>query len=196
MQDNSHVLAVPGVNAPLPEKKARAKPGTARKPYAERARTGSRLPPSKIGAALAMYQMGVPITEIAAREHMSKNTISSLVKQGDQTNPAIVDRVKKYLASHFYITAERSLQAITDEKLEKAGVSALAMVAGISTDKGLLLEGKPTARVEFKGSKDDALEDEINALEAEVEGWRDGTIRNAEPLGGVVGSTMSQSPSV
>src|SRR6185436_8156683 len=92
---------------------------------------------------------------------------------------AIVERVKKHLSAHFWISAERSLQNITDSKLEKASANALMWTAGVATDKALLLEGKPTARVEVVAG-DQELNSEIARLEGELAGWKSGQILNAE----------------
>ena len=148
--------------------------------------TLSRTAPSTIAAVLAMDQLGVPRTEIARREKISTSTLYEILKRGDHMNPAIVESVKKNMAAHYWVTGERSLQHITDDKLEKASANALMWIAGVSTDKALLLEGKPTSRVEHMSAEDTQAADKIRALEDELGGWKDGTTINV--VGDLVGT--------
>lgn len=159
--------------------------------YARRTLTDT--PPSKVASVLAMDQMGVPRNEIARREHMGKATVYAILKQGDHMDQAIVERVKKNLAAHFMVTAERSLQHITDEKLEKATANALMWTAGVATDKALLLDGKPTSRVEFQSAADQEMAAQVEALQAELDSWKDGTTVNVEgSLGGTEGQASTE----
>ena len=52
---------------------------------------------------------------------------------------------------------EQALAAMTPEKFEKAGVRELAIMAGIGTEKKLLLEGRPTEIVRTEGERKDLL---------------------------------------
>jgi transposase-like protein len=52
--------------------------------------------------------------------------------------------VRKELAGKFKQTANRALDALTDEKLAGASAKDLALVAGIATDKSELLQGRAT----------------------------------------------------
>ena len=137
-------------------------------------------PPSKIAAVLAMDALGVPRSEIARREKMSTSTLYAIIKQGDHIDPAIVERVKQRFASHWWITGERALQGITKEKVDAASASQLGILAAVSTDKALLLEGKPTSRIEYQSTDDRDAADRIKALEGELEGWKDGRTLNVE----------------
>jgi hypothetical protein len=129
---------------------------------------GKNTPPSKIAAVLALSSLGMSQNAIAKVEKMSPQTVAVLVKQGDQHNPALVERIKKSLAAHWYVTAERGLQHITDDKLENSSAAQLAVISSIATEKALLADGKATARMEFVGMADQALQEEIMALESQV----------------------------
>jgi hypothetical protein len=142
--------------------------------------TLARTSPSKIAAVLAMDQLGIPRAEIARREKMGKDTLYVALKQGQHVDQRIVEQVKKNIAAHFWVSAERSLQHITDDKLEKASANALMWTAGVATDKALLLEGKPTQRIEYQGTEDRDAAARIEELEAELDGWKDGSVMNVE----------------
>jgi hypothetical protein len=148
--------------------------GQTANPYADR--TLADVPPSKVASVLAMDQLGLSKVEMAAREKISRTTVYAILKQGDHLNPEVTEQVKKHLAAHYWVSAERSLQHITDEKLQKASANALMWTAGVATDKALLLEGKPTARVEFKAAVDPELEAQLSAVQAELDGWKDGAV--------------------
>lgn len=152
----------------------------------------SRTPPSKIAAVLAMDALGVPREAIARSEGMGKSTVYEIIKQGDHIDPAIVERVKRRYAAHWWITGERALQGITPEKIEAANASQLGILAAVSTDKALLLEGKPTSRVEYMSAEDAAQAERIKALEDELEGWKDGSTVNVV---GTTEGTEGESPS-
>jgi len=58
--------------------------------------------------------------------------------------------VRAGLAGKFKQTAHRALDALTDEKFAQASAKDLALVAGISTDKAELLEGRATQVTEHR----------------------------------------------
>lgn len=153
----------------------------------------ARTPPSKIAAVLAMDQLGVPREAIARQEGMGKSTVYQIIKQGDQMDPAIVERVKRHFAAHWWITGERALQGITPEKIEAANASQLGILAAVATDKALLLEGKPTARIEYQSAADQEMASQVEALQAELEGWKTGQTINVEgTLGGTEGQASTE----
>lgn len=127
-----------------------------------------------------MDSLGVPKVKIAEEVGISKNTVRGVLLNADHTDPRIVDRVKREMAGHFWMTGNRALNGITPEKIEAASALQLATVAAISTDKALLLDGKPTVRVEFTGQDDTAMAQQIEALTSELDGWKTGQTINVE----------------
>lgn len=118
---------------------------------------------------------------------MSTASVYAILKQGVHIDPAIVEGVKKRFAAHWWITGERALQGITDDKIKAASASQLGILAAVATDKASLLEGKPTSRVEFQSVEDREAADRIAGLEAELEGWKEGTTVNV--VGDLGGAT-------
>jgi hypothetical protein len=140
--------------------------------------TGDRIAPARAYAIRALVDSGFPIEEIARREHLSKNTVYA-IKKDDRFDPQRVERIKGNLSAHFYDTAHRSLEGVTDEKIEKSSGLQLVTMAAISTDKARLIEGKATARTEYMSAEDQSVQDEIARLEGELTQWKDGDIVNA-----------------
>ncbi len=141
--------------------------------------TGANTTLQTKAAVLALDALGESKAKIAQALEIGRNTVTALLKNGDHTDPRIVDRVKREMAGRFWVTAARAQEAITDEKLNAASALQLATVAAIGTDKALLLDGKPTARLELVGVKDEEAQRQIAELEAQLEGWKEGTTLNA-----------------
>lgn len=155
--------------------------------------TGANLSLGERASIVALDSLGATKTKIAQEVGVSRNTVSAVLKNGDHTDPRIVERVKKEMAGHFWVTASRAASAITPEKLEAASALQLATVAAIGTDKALLLDGKPTVRIEHQSTGDAEAASKIEELEAQLAGWKDGTTINAEMVDTVV-DTEGASP--
>lgn len=141
--------------------------------------TGANLNIGQRATIEAMHSLGIPKTKIAEEVGVSRTTVLGTLRNADHTDPRIVERVKKEMASHFWMTGNRALNGITEEKVAASSALQLATVAAISTDKALLLDGKPTVRIEFQGQADQALGEQIERMQAELDGWKDGTTINA-----------------
>lgn len=155
--------------------------------------TGSSLNTAERATILALDSLGVPKGKIADEVGHCRNTVNAVLKRGDFTDPRIVDRVKREMEARFWVGAARAQDAITDEKLEAASALQLMTVAAIGTDKALLLSGRPTVRVEFTGQDDTAMNERIEALSSELEGWKTGQTINVE---GEVVDTQAPSSTV
>ena len=118
-------------------------------------------------AIKAYLESGMSIKQTARLAKVSPTTVI-VVKRLTSLNPDSVDRIKKLLAAKFYSVTDRSLDAITDEKLKKSSASQLIMVAAVGTDKARLIEGKATSRTEYVDAADKAIEEEIGTLEQEL----------------------------
>ena len=148
-----------------------------------RVHTGTRMSSAKAYAIRALVDAGFSKRKIAEKEHISVNTVNA-IKNSDRFDPQRVDRIKANLSAHFYDTVNRSLETITQEKLDKSSALQLMTVAAIGTDKARLIEGKATSRTEYMSVEDKAVQDEIARLEVELGKWQDGDILNTgcEPL--------------
>jgi hypothetical protein len=126
----------------------------------------TRLPIAQQLATRALLESGASERRAAKLSGLSRETVRA-IKQAKNLDPDAVDRIKKSLSAKFYDVADRSLDHITDDKLEKAQPSQLIMTAGIATDKARLIEGKATQRTEYVDATDAQIQDEIARLEAE-----------------------------
>ena len=129
--------------------------------------TLKRIPLATQLAVKALLDSGKTIKEVCKDSGLSTMTVWT-IKHHKGLDPDRVDAIKKGLSGKFYSVADRSIDGITDEKIQKASVSQLIMTAGISVDKARLIEGQATARVEFRDATDDAIAREIEALEAQI----------------------------
>jgi plasmid maintenance system antidote protein VapI len=150
--------------------------------------TGAHTPLATKAAVIAMDSLGASQTKIAQELEISRQTVAALLKNGDHTSPAIVERIKREMEGRFWVTAARATDAITDEKLQAASALQLGTLAAIGTDKALLLSGKPTVRIEHTSVEDQEAAAKIEALTAELESWKDGTTLNAEMVGDMGGT--------
>ena len=127
---------------------------------------------------LALDALGTSKADICRQVGKSFNTITAVLKNTDHTDPRIVERVKREMAAQFWVTGHRALNNVTEEKLENSSAFQLVGMAGLATDKALLLEGKPTARIEHVNLSDAEAASKIEELQATLDGWKDGTIIN------------------
>jgi len=152
---------------------------TAAKP--KKRNTGERMAPARAYAIRALVESGFNKREICKREHVSINTVNA-IKNSPRFDPQRVDRIKQNLSAQWYDTGHRALNEISDQKLSESSALQLATVAAISTDKARLIEGKSTSRTEYVNAEDQAVNDEIARLEAEVGKWERGEVLNTEGL--------------
>lgn len=129
--------------------------------------TLKRIPLTVQLAVRAALDSGKTLEAVSKESKLSIPTVWA-IKHTKTLDQERVDAIRKRLGGKFYEIADASLNGITQEKIEKASVSQLIMAAGIATDKARLIEGQATARVEFRDATDQALEEEITSLEAQI----------------------------
>jgi len=139
------------------------------------------LPIAQQLAIKALLESGKSERSTAKLSGVSRETVRA-VRECKNLDPQAVDRIKNGLAGKFYSTVDRSLDHITDSKLESASAQQLMMTAAIGTDKARLIEGKATVRTEYVNASDKEINDEIARLEGELAQWHSGELVNAEGI--------------
>jgi hypothetical protein len=129
--------------------------------------TGERLSPVRAYGIRALVEAGVSQREIARKEHVSTNTVQA-IKYSDRFDANRVEAIKKNLSASWYTTAGRSLERITDQKLDQSSAAQLAVISAVATDKARLIEGKATSRTEYADKSDLEIQAEIKKLEDEL----------------------------
>ena len=143
----------------------------------------TRLPIAQQLAIKALLSAGKSERHTAVLSGVSRDTVRAVNKRKD-LDPQTVDRIKNGLAGKLYTTADRSIDSITDEKLEKSSAVQSMTTAAIAIDKARLIEGKATSRTEYVNADDQAINDEIARLEGELGRWESGEVVNGEQLPG------------
>ena len=136
-------------------------------------------PKAKAYAIRAMAESGASYKEMREATGAANETILA-IKRADSFDPERVKRLKEGLAAKFYDKIDQSLDAITPEKLVTATAQQNMMVAAIGLDKARLIDGDPTARVEFVNSSDRELAGQIAELTANLQRLERGEILDAE----------------
>ena len=150
----------------------------------------TKLPLAQQLAIKALLESGTSERKAATLSGVSRETVRA-VQKCKSLDPERVDKIKRSLAGKFYDVTDRSLDHITDEKLEKSSSVQLATTAAIALDKARLIEGKATARTEYLDASDQAINDEIARLEGELARWESGEIVNAQELPGIEGESTT-----
>lgn len=139
--------------------------------------------PDAIGVQIkAMLEMGYSIRKTAKESGISHETVIA-VKRSDKYDRLMIERVKNGLAAKFYRLADKALDKIDDTKLRQSSAAQLVLVSATATDKARLIDGQPTARLEFSQKVDQELQDQITELESELEAWQSGQMANGELVG-------------
>jgi DNA-binding transcriptional MerR regulator len=150
----------------------------------------TRFPELRQAEIKALLEQGYSLKKISQMAKCSLETVIA-VKRSNKFDRAIVDAIKDKISGKFYRVADAAVDAITPEKLENATPVQLITTAGIAIDKARLIDGDSTARVEFVGVNDAALEEEIMQLQTELDGWKQGSTVNAELVDGSVDATQA-----
>ena len=140
--------------------------------------TLARLPLAQQLAIKALLESGKSERSTALLSGVSRNTVRA-VNKCTTLDPDKVNTIKNGLAGKLYHTADRSIDSITDDKLDKSSAVQAMTTAAIAIDKARLIEGKATSRTELVDASDQEINEEIARLESELQGWKDGTIVNA-----------------
>lgn len=141
----------------------------------------TKLPLAQQLAVKALLESGKSERHTAKLSGVSRESVRK-IKECKSLDPQAVDRIKAGLAGKFYQAVDRSLDSISDKKLENATAQQLMMTAAIGTDKARLIEGKATSRTEYVDASDKELNEEIAKLEGELAQWQDGTLMNGEAV--------------
>lgn len=123
------------INDPLTHQKAQQK--------------GKRIPFAKRLYARALLDAGMSTHKVGRVVGVSSNT-ASVIRRDPDLSPEIVQFFKNSIAGRFYKHAHKSLDFITDEKLEKMDAYRLTLTAKIGLDAARLAEGLPTQTVHVK----------------------------------------------
>ena len=113
---------------------------------------------------------GYGINRIAEILHLHTNTVMAV---RDREGVAI-EAERERLASRALVAARGAFERVIedlddDQKMDKTSVKDKALVAGIMVDKGLLLAGEATQRIEHIHSDKDEFSDFINSLKSVAE---------------------------
>ena len=125
---------------------------------------------------MALLEQGRTIGRVAKEMGVSRQVVKSVKAQPERWDRALVDAIKNKLAGKFYRIANRSIDAITDSKLQSASAAQLILVSATATDKARLIEGQATQRVAYESVADRELQDEIAKLEGELEALKGSAI--------------------
>ena len=95
----------------------------------------------------AMQNSGMSVREVSKVSGMSVGTVFNVWHDPelDDLKPEVVERTKKGMTGLFYKRGLEALLAMKPEKFDNANLSSLAIVSGIMTEKGRLLEGLSTS---------------------------------------------------
>lgn len=164
--------------------KPAVKPSGEKVKKAYRKHTGKHISNGVKASIIALERGNVSHAEIQRRLHVSPSTIQAvLTAQASFRDEKTVEAVRKGIKNFWWVTAQRGLESITDEKLSKSSALQLGTLAAMATDKARLSEGLPTVRIEYAGQEDEALQARIAQLEGELaqsEGYK---VVQAEQVG-------------
>jgi hypothetical protein len=131
--------------------------------------TASRISNGVKASIVALERGNVSRREISRRLHVGPATVQAvLTAQAAFRDEKTVEAVRKGIKNFWWVTAQRGLESITDEKLSKSSALQLGTLAAMATDKARLSEGLPTVRIEYQGQEDEALQARIAQLEGEL----------------------------
>lgn len=102
--------------------------------------TLARIPHDKQVAAHGLLAQHIPYRKIAKALDISPSTVTALAKR-IPANAADVDMFKKALIARVYSISGRSMDFITDDKLDKMNALQLMTIGAIGIDKGRDMEG-------------------------------------------------------
>ena len=115
-----------------------------RNPY-----TGEQLPNRTREAIVRALQAGMPARAIARAYHCAQGSVAAIRDRLGLSADFAQAETKRELTRAFSALAAESVERLRDD-IDKVPLGALGIIAGIATDKALLLSGQPTARVEHR----------------------------------------------
>lgn len=130
--------------------------------------------------AKALMDKGVTGEEIKSLTGLCNESLRRIKNGIIKVNDTVVEKLRTKEVDKLTWTLHQVLDSVSEEDMEKAGLSQKMVATGILIDKRALLEGKPTVRVEFSSQNDLELESKIKEKEAELDKWKSGEIVNAE----------------
>ena len=119
----------------------------------------------------ALADMGYKQRDIQKLTRSCSNTVVQAKREPrEKMVPELIQRIKEGIVGKFYQSADLSLENIINnpDKLKRAGVSALAMAAGICVDKARLIEGSSTQRIEIHSTQEQSVLDKLAELQREL----------------------------
>ena len=102
--------------------------------------TLERIPHDKQVAVHGLLAQNFPYRKIAKSLDISPTTVVEIAKR-IPTNPEDVETFKKALIARVYSISGRSMDFITDDKLDKMNALQLMTIGAIGIDKGRDMEG-------------------------------------------------------
>lgn len=117
---------------------------------------------AKLAAVLEALAQGLSVRRIASAYGISTNTVLT----AKRLHGAKIETEKQRLGRDCFDVARMAIERIRDE-IDEMPKASLPIIAGIMADKGLLLTGAPTARIEHvTGYSVASVADYINSLPA------------------------------
>ena len=102
--------------------------------------TLERIPHDKQVAVHGLLAQNYPYRKIAKALDISPTTVTAIAKR-IPNNPEDVDTFKKALIARVYAISGRSMDFITDDKLDRMNALQLMTIGAIGIDKGRDMEG-------------------------------------------------------
>ncbi|MEK9207274.1 MAG: hypothetical protein AAB922_02250 [Patescibacteria group bacterium] len=99
---------------------------------------------------------GATVRQVAKKYGVANATVTALEHdEGLKAKLLHAEHIKKALSADLYITAQRSLDAITDDRLLKVNAYQNAIITATCIDKARLIEGSSTQIVSVRTVVDD-----------------------------------------
>jgi hypothetical protein len=105
--------------------------------------TGLGIPEERAQRILCAVEAGIPITQICREFSVSHHTVQALVRN----RPELMAKATSIIRSNWAYIAMMSTSELAARLADMKDL-ALSTLAGIATDKNLLMAGSPTQRVE------------------------------------------------
>ena len=130
--------------------------------------TGKQIDAARVDALHGLLAAGYSQRACVKMLRLSSHTVNALARKVPPCAEKVA-AIKNGLAAKKWDVADRSSDAITDDKLLKMNAYQLSMISAINTDKALLLEGKATIIVNYQEIKGDIIDIDAKILAAEQE---------------------------
>jgi hypothetical protein len=146
----------------------------------------------RFAKAKALLDLGRTWDEVRASTGLSTATISLIKKGEKEVNEAWVRNIKEEESKKLTVLSHVILDSIDSETINKASLRDRVVSFGVLHDKRQLLDGKVTSRIGIENDAPSEIDNEIERLEREIEGWKEGKIINTSTQESKVESIESQ----